>query len=151
MARFKMVTEYYSNHMQLSVYITTVAGMGNKTTYQDKDQSALFCVSSNSFYCHLCRLILTNLKNPFVHKATELPHIHWPLGYTFLGLGQVVSLLQRLHNYVQHSTKGWVWTGRKWSRIILRCYTSICLGEMREATKSCYISLCISSESNQDS
>jgi len=50
MARFKMVTEYYSYHMHLSVYIITAAGMGNKTTYQDKDQNTLFCISSNSFY-----------------------------------------------------------------------------------------------------
>jgi hypothetical protein len=27
-----------------------VAGIGNKTTYQDEDQHALFCISSNSFY-----------------------------------------------------------------------------------------------------
>jgi hypothetical protein len=37
MAQFKMVTEYYNYHMQLSVYIIIVAGMGYKTTYQDKD------------------------------------------------------------------------------------------------------------------
>jgi len=40
-----MVTEYYSYHMKLSV-----AGIGNKTTYHDKDQYTLFCISSNSFY-----------------------------------------------------------------------------------------------------
>jgi len=45
MAQFKMVTEYYSYHMQGSDYIITVSGMGNKTTYMDKDQSALFCIS----------------------------------------------------------------------------------------------------------
>jgi hypothetical protein len=26
------------------------AGMGNKTTYQDEDQHALFCISLNTFY-----------------------------------------------------------------------------------------------------
>jgi hypothetical protein len=50
MARFKIVTLYYGYHMQLSVYIIIVAGMGNKMTYQDKDQYALSCIWSNSFY-----------------------------------------------------------------------------------------------------
>jgi hypothetical protein len=27
-----------------------VAGMVNKTTYQDEDQHSLFCISLNSFY-----------------------------------------------------------------------------------------------------
>jgi hypothetical protein len=44
-----MVTEYYSDHMQLSAYIIAVAGMGNKTTYHDENQYALFCISSNRF------------------------------------------------------------------------------------------------------
>jgi len=60
-------------------------------------------------------------------SSTPVPQRHWLLGYTFLGLSQAVSLLRRINNYVRHSTEGWVWIGRKWSRIISRCYTSICL------------------------
>jgi len=62
--------------MQLSVYIITVAGMGNKTTYQQKDQSSSFRISSNTFYCHLCRPTLTILKKLFV----------CPQGYSITGV-----------------------------------------------------------------